>query len=67
MGVTLLNLEDHIVTRRFNLLKGICVGTQPWALIINHFVEKFGIYREKTRIIASWWHVNITCAFKCLE
>ena len=39
LGVALLNLEDHMVARRFNLLKGMCIGTQPWAEIISYFVE----------------------------
>ena len=30
-GVALLNLEDHMVARRFNLFKGMCIGSQPWA------------------------------------
>ena len=32
-GSTLLNLENHVVVQRFNLLKGMCIGTQPWAEI----------------------------------
>ena len=67
-GVALLNLEDHMVARRFNLLKGMCIGTQPWAEIIRYFVEKVGIYHGKTRISTSWWHViNSTRVFKCSE
>ena len=56
------------MARRFNLLKGMCIGTQPWAEIIRYFVEKVGIYHGKTRITASWWHVvNSTRPFKCSE
>ena len=67
-GATLLNLEDHMVAQRFNLLKGMCIGTQPWAKIIGYFVEKVRIYHGKTRITSSWWHVvNDTHSFKCSE
>ena len=38
-GVALLNLEDYMVVRIFNCLKGMCIGTRPWAKIIGHFVE----------------------------
>ena len=62
----LLNLEDAMVARRFNLLKGMCIGTQPCAKIISYFVEKVGIYHGKTKIKASRWHVvNSIRAFKC--
>ena len=68
MEPPLLNLEDHIVALRFNLLKGMCIGTQPWAKIIGYFVEKVRIYHGKTRITSSWWHVvNDTHSFKCSE
>ena len=42
-GAALLNLEYHMVAQRFNLLKGMYIGTQPWVEIISYFVEKVGI------------------------
>ena len=65
---TLLNLEDHMVAQRFNLLKGMCIGTQPWAKKNGYFVENVGIYHGKTRMAPSWWHVvNSTRSFKSSE
>ena len=67
-GVALLNLEDHMVAQRFNLLKGMCIGTQPWAKKNGYFVENVGIYHGKTRMAPSWWHVvNSTRSFKSSE
>ena len=67
-GASLLNLEDHMVARRFSLLKGMCSGFQPWAEIICYFVEKVGIQCGRTNIATSWWHIiNSTRSFKCSE
>ena len=65
-GAALLNLEDHMIARRFSLLKGMCLGSQPWGEIMCYFVEKVGIQHGKTKITTSWWHViNSTRPFKC--
>jgi hypothetical protein len=67
-GAGLLNLEDHMVARRFSLLKELCLGSQPWAEIICYFVEKVGIQCGRTKIETSWWHIiNSTRSFKCSE
>ena len=67
-GAGLLNLEDHLVARRFSLLKEMCSGSQPWAEIICYFVEKVGIQHGKTKIRTSWWHViNSTRSFRCSQ
>ena len=55
-GAGLLNLEDHLVARRFSLLKEMCSCSQPWVEIICYFVEKAGIQHGKTKI-RTWWHV----------
>ena len=65
-GSSLLNLENHIISRKCSLLKGICVGTQPWVEIICYFMEKVGTHYCKTKNVASWWHiVNNEWWFKC--
>ena len=51
--VALLNFEDRMVARIFNLLKGMCIGTQHWVEIISYFVKKVGIYHGKTIITTS--------------
>ena len=67
-GTTLLNLEDHMVARGFNLLRGMCICTEPWVEIICPFVEKLGIYHGKTiNNLYGGMLLNNAQAFKCLE
>ena len=56
-GVALLNLYDHMVARRFTLLKAMFLGDEPWTEMIVFFIEKQGIKVGRTPIKTSWWNV----------
>ena len=56
-GVTILNLDMHLMARRFSLLRDMCRQDQPWVCMMQYFIENAGFIHGKTKIKASWWHL----------
>ena len=54
-GAAILNLEKHLMARRFALLRDICQQDQPWISMMQYFIEHEGLVHGKTKIQASWW------------
>ena len=42
-----MNLEDHMVHERFNLIKVQCIGVEPKVDTKRYFVEKQGLGHHK--------------------
>ena len=53
----LLNLYDHMVTRRFTFLKAMFIGDEPWIQMAVFFIEKLDIKVGRTPIKTSWWNM----------
>ena len=54
-GAGILNLEMHLMARRFALLRDVCQQDQPWISMMQYFIEHEGLVHGKTKIRASWW------------
>ena len=56
-AAALLNVDMHLMARRFSLLRDMCRQDQPWVCIMQYFIEKDGLMHGTTKINASWWHL----------
>ena len=54
-GAAILDLEMHLMARRFALLRDICQQDQPWISMMHYFIEHQGLVHGETKIQASWW------------
>ena len=60
-GATILDLERHLMARRFTLLQDICKQYQPWISMRQYFIEHDGFVHGKTKIQALWWPLRNGC------
>ena len=51
-GASILDLEMHLMARRFALLRDIWQQNQPWISILQYFIEHEGLAQVKTNIQA---------------
>ena len=49
-GAAILNLEKHLMARRFALLRDICQQDQPWISMMQYFIELEGLVHGKEKL-----------------
>ena len=49
-GATILDLDRHLTTQRFALLRDMYEQDQPWISMMQYFIEHEGLVHGKTKI-----------------